>query len=226
MPAPSRTGPPCASPRARGPSADFLRATQTGGADKSAGAEMSAVCTDRRALIGTAPQTGERDRRQLRHDRCAALDRSRACKRGREVDLRRPARRRSTLRRPTGGADLRNGLGRRASERCQNLAHCPQLACRPAKGTGGGSGGLRAALSAPAPISRQNDAARPGGRRRQEPLNRSFLIPSDLIFDSNVEPGMPSFAAAPDGPDTRPLLAARAASIISLSRATSSPASG
>src|SRR6266446_5515929 len=62
--------------------------------------------------------------------------------------------------------------------------------------------------------------------RRQEPLNRSFLIPSVLIFDSNVEPGMPSFAAAPDGPDTRPLLPASAASIICLSRATSSSASG
>ena len=37
------------------------------------------------------------------------------------------------------------------------------------------------------------------GDRDQEPLNRSFLIPSALIFDSNVEPRMPSFAAAPDG---------------------------
>src|SRR5713226_2638983 len=66
----------------------------------------------------------------------------------------------------------------------------------------------------------------PGDRRRQEPLNRSFLIPSALIFDSNVEPGMPSLAAAPDGPDTRPLLEARASSIICRSRATSSSASG
>jgi hypothetical protein len=54
---------------------------------------------------------------------------------------------------------------------------------------------------------------------RHEPLNRSFLIPSDLIFDSNVEPGMPSFAAAPDGPETRPLIAARAASATALLRA-------
>src|SRR5438034_8860028 len=48
--------------------------------------------------------------------------------------------------------------------------------------------------------------------RDQEPLIRSFLIPSALIFDSNVEPGMPSFRAAPDGPDTRPLASPRAAS--------------
>ena len=108
VPAPSWTGPPCASPRGRGPSADFLRATQTGGADKSAGAEMSAGCTDRRALTGTAPQTGERDRRQLRHDRCAALDPSRACKRGREVDLRRPARRRTDLSAERCGAPRRS----------------------------------------------------------------------------------------------------------------------
>jgi hypothetical protein len=141
-----------------------------------------------------------------------------------EVDLRRPARRRSTLRRPTGGADLRNCF-RPTSNRA-----LPKLTVRNWRAVlrrpGRESDGLRAELSAPAPISRQNDAARPGGRRRQEPMNRSFLIPSALIFDSNVEPGMPSFAAAPDGPDTRPLLEARASSIICRSRATSSSASG
>src|SRR5271169_3910027 len=36
----------------------------------------------------------------------------------------------------------------------------------------------------------------------------------DLIFDSRVEGGIPSLAAAPDGPDTRPLVSARAAPII------------
>src|SRR5437773_11838188 len=61
--------------------------------------------------------------------------------------------------------------------------------------------------------------------RDQEPLNRSFLIPSALIFDSNVEPGMPSFRAAPDGPATRPRLVANTRSIISRSRAARSSAS-
>src|SRR5229473_3439683 len=48
-------------------------------------------------------------------------------------------------------------------------------------------------------------------------LKRFLLIFSDLIFDSKVDPGKPSLAAAPDGPDTCPPLSRRAASIISLS---------
>ena len=44
-----------------------------------------------------------------------------------------------------------------------------------------------------------------------------FLILSCLIFQSSVERGIPSFAAAPSGPATFPLHSARAASIISLS---------
>ena len=44
-----------------------------------------------------------------------------------------------------------------------------------------------------------------------------FLILSCLIFESSVERGIPSFAAAPSGPATFPLLSARAISIISLS---------
>src|SRR5262249_57682559 len=56
----------------------------------------------------------------------------------------------------------------------------------------------------------------------QERLNRALLILSALIFDSSVEGGMPSRAAAPAGPDTRPFVAARAASIRSRSRVTSS----
>ncbi len=47
-------------------------------------------------------------------------------------------------------------------------------------------------------------------------LKRYLLILRDLIFDSRVEAGIPSLAAAPDGPDTRPPLSAKAASIISL----------
>ena len=45
-------------------------------------------------------------------------------------------------------------------------------------------------------------------------LKRFLLIFSDLIFDSRVDPGRPSLTAAPDGPDTCPLLSRRAASII------------
>src|SRR5438309_5935824 len=48
-------------------------------------------------------------------------------------------------------------------------------------------------------------------------INLCFLIPSCLIFESSVERGIPSFAAAPSGPATFPLLSARAVSIISLS---------
>src|SRR5579864_4556972 len=48
-------------------------------------------------------------------------------------------------------------------------------------------------------------------------LKRFLLIFSDLIFDSKVDPGKPSLAAAPEGPDTCPPLSRRAASIISFS---------
>ena len=48
---------------------------------------------------------------------------------------------------------------------------------------------------------------------------RPYLsMPRRLIFDSSVCRGIPSFAAAPEGPDMRPWLSARAASIISISR--------
>jgi hypothetical protein len=56
-----------------------------------------------------------------------------------------------------------------------------------------------------------------GYRSRYAGLKRCLLILRDLIFDSRVEGGMPSLAAAPDGPDTRPLLSVNAASIISFS---------
>src|SRR5258707_15598212 len=52
-------------------------------------------------------------------------------------------------------------------------------------------------------------------------LKRFLLIWSDLIFVSRVDPGIPSLAAAPDGPDTRPPLSRRAASIICFSWAAS-----
>ena len=42
-------------------------------------------------------------------------------------------------------------------------------------------------------------------------LKSFLLILSDLIFDSKVDPGKPSLAAAPDGPDTCPPLSRSAA---------------
>src|ERR1700737_1832035 len=48
-------------------------------------------------------------------------------------------------------------------------------------------------------------------------INLCFLILTCLIFESSVERGIPSFAAAPSGPATFPLLSARAVSIIFLS---------
>jgi hypothetical protein len=49
--------------------------------------------------------------------------------------------------------------------------------------------------------------------RQDAVVNRRFSIPSCLIFDSSVEAGTPSVAAAPRGPATFPRLFARAASI-------------
>jgi len=51
-------------------------------------------------------------------------------------------------------------------------------------------------------------------------LKRCLPIFSALIFDSRVDEGMPSLAAAPRGPETRPLVSAKAASINSFSRTT------
>jgi hypothetical protein len=52
---------------------------------------------------------------------------------------------------------------------------------------------------------------------REIPLNRFLLILSALIFDSRVVPGMPSLAAAPDGPDTRAPHSRKAASMMAFS---------
>src|SRR5579862_2313629 len=60
-------------------------------------------------------------------------------------------------------------------------------------------------------------------------LNRYLLIPNRLIFASSVGLGSPNLVAAPVGPETRPALSARAASIISFScrcSARLSPADG
>ena len=50
-----------------------------------------------------------------------------------------------------------------------------------------------------------------------EALKSYLLICIARIFDSRVEGGIPSLAAAPDGPDTRPLASARATQTISRS---------
>src|SRR6202021_1047226 len=50
-----------------------------------------------------------------------------------------------------------------------------------------------------------------------EVRKRFLSIFSDLIFDSSVDRGMPNLAAAPVGPNIRPRLSFRAASIISFS---------
>src|SRR5258708_27882277 len=54
-------------------------------------------------------------------------------------------------------------------------------------------------------------------------LNRYLLIFKRLIFDSRVCAGSPSLAAAPAGPEIRPWLSAKAASIISFSCLTRAP---
>src|SRR5579871_6134890 len=51
------------------------------------------------------------------------------------------------------------------------------------------------------------------GIRVQAVLNRYLLILSDRIFDSSVDAGTPNWLAAPEGPETRPPLAANAASM-------------
>jgi hypothetical protein len=56
-----------------------------------------------------------------------------------------------------------------------------------------------------------------GGTYYSLEINLCFLIPSCLIFVSSVDRGIPSFAAAPSGPATFPLLSAKAVSIIFLS---------
>src|SRR6266481_9988840 len=52
-----------------------------------------------------------------------------------------------------------------------------------------------------------------------------LLIVKRLIFESRVRDGSPSLAAAPAGPEIRPWLSARAASIISFSCLTRAPSS-
>src|SRR5687767_1346686 len=64
---------------------------------------------------------------------------------------------------------------------------------------------------------REGSRNRRSEERAQVFLYRYLLIFNDRIFDSSVEAGIPSFAAAPWGPETRPPVAARADSISSFS---------
>src|SRR6202040_2529815 len=67
--------------------------------------------------------------------------------------------------------------------------------------------------------------------RRERPqvpgigLKRFLSIFSDRIFDSRVDRGIPNLTAAPVGPNIRPRLSFKAASIISFSCARSLPGS-
>src|SRR5882724_867662 len=62
--------------------------------------------------------------------------------------------------------------------------------------------------------------------RNQLGRKRCLSIFNDLILESRVDCGMPSFAAAPEGPETLPLLSASAASIASFSWLASFSARG
>src|SRR4029453_9286864 len=60
-----------------------------------------------------------------------------------------------------------------------------------------------------------------GSYTRLEALKRFLSIFNALIFDSKVDRGIPSLAAAPEGPKTRPRHSCKAASIIFFSCARS-----
>jgi len=135
-------------PPGRGPSADFPRAVETGDADTSACAEMSAGCADRPGAHRDGPADG-------RNGRVSGV----AATRGR-------------------------------------------IACRPAKGAGRGSDGLRAELSAPAPIARQNGYGTPRrsrhGPRCQGPMERSPMERS-RSFGSSSRASCGRFATPASG---------------------------
>src|SRR5213594_386167 len=59
--------------------------------------------------------------------------------------------------------------------------------------------------------------------RLQRNLNFVLSILNALILWSRVDGGIPSLAAAPEGPETRPLVSASTASIVSRSVRRSSP---
>src|SRR5262247_3204908 len=70
------------------------------------------------------------------------------------------------------------------------------------------------------------DRGSPAVGRPYVDLKRRLSIFRALIFDSSVDDGTPRRAAAPNGPDTRPLLSVRAASIASFSCVASVVAAG
>src|ERR1700730_8102315 len=84
-------------------------------------------------------------------------------------------------------------------------------------------GGDRTAVSWPWVLggSRVCCATRQESQLSGPALKRFLLMFSDRIFISSVDRAIPSLAAAPDGPTTRPWLSRRASSIISFSLAAS-----
>src|SRR5580704_444593 len=84
-------------------------------------------------------------------------------------------------------------------------------------------GGDRIAVNLPCVLggSQVCCLARQESQLQGPPLKRFLLMFSDRIFSSSVDRAIPSLAAAPDGPNTRPWLSRRASSIISFSLAAS-----
>ena len=73
----------------------------------------------------------------------------------------------------------------------------------------------------PRPLRRESGARIPlCGCYGSLPLKRCLSTLSERIFDSSVDRGIPSLAAAPVGPETRPLLAAELVNDIETPRAT------
>src|ERR1700681_3080327 len=75
-----------------------------------------------------------------------------------------------------------------------------------------------------AEVARPTEWSQPADKyfyiRSYSALKRLLLIFSDRIFDSRVDRGIPNLTAAPVGPNIRPRLSFRAASIISFSCAS------
>jgi hypothetical protein len=73
------------------------------------------------------------------------------------------------------------------------------------------------------PIGEILDSSEPRELETDQTRKRFLLILSARILDSRVERGIPSRAAAPDGPNTHPPLARKASSTIAFSRADKAP---
>src|SRR6185437_1518646 len=95
------------------------------------------------------------------------------------------------------------------------------MAVTSADGIEQGAGQAQAAISI-----RDRDPGREFLAKSHDPtpnLKRRLSMFRALIFDSSVDAGTPSRVAAPNGPDTRPLLSLSAASMASFSWVASVP---